>query len=91
MEIFRTIIQGLTSDVSGRSLGPQTDAYPRTTRRIDQCRLRTDLGFLVTAPTDACFTLSPERQDSSLLNNRGHCGQRTTQELLEENGRVRGR
>jgi hypothetical protein len=82
MEIFHTIIQSLTSDGRGRSLGPQTAA---------KYRLRTDLGFLVTAPTDACFTLSPERQDSSLLNNRGHCRQRTTQELLEENGRVRGR
>jgi len=59
----------------------------------DQCidsavRDACDLGFLVTVPTDACVTLSPERQDSSLRNNSGYCRQRTTQELLDEIARV---
>jgi ureidoacrylate peracid hydrolase len=55
----------------------------------DQCvdsavRDACDLGYLVTVPTDACVTLSPERHDWSLRNNRGYCRQRTTQQLLDE-------
>src|SRR5580700_286733 len=50
----------------------------------DQCvdsavRDACDLGYLVTVPTDACATLSPERHDWSLSNNRGYCRQITTQ------------
>lgn len=59
----------------------------------DQCvdsavRDACDLGYLVTVPTDACLTLSAERHDWSLRNNRGYCRQRTTGELLEEISRV---
>jgi ureidoacrylate peracid hydrolase len=59
----------------------------------DQCidsavRDACDLGYLVTVPTDACLTLSPERHDWSLRNNRGYCRQRTTQQLLEEIARL---
>jgi ureidoacrylate peracid hydrolase len=55
----------------------------------DQCidsavRDACDLGYLVTVPTDACVTLSPERHEWSLRNNRGYCRQRTTRELLDE-------
>jgi ureidoacrylate peracid hydrolase len=55
----------------------------------DQCvdsavRDACDLGYLVTVPTDACLTLSPERHDWSLRNNRGYCRQRSTAELIEE-------
>jgi ureidoacrylate peracid hydrolase len=55
----------------------------------DQCvdsavRDACDLGYLVTVPTDACVTLSAERQDWSLRNNRGYCRQLTTQVLLDE-------
>jgi len=55
----------------------------------DQCvdsavRDACDLGYLVTVPTDACVTLSAERQEWSLRNNRGYCRQRTTQEVLDE-------
>ena len=58
-------------------------------RLTDQCvdsavRDACDLGYLVTVPTDACVTLSAERQDWSLRNNRGYCRQVTTQALLEE-------
>ena len=49
----------------------------------DQCvdsavRDACDLGYLVTVPTDACATLSAERQEWSLRNNRGYCRQLTT-------------
>jgi ureidoacrylate peracid hydrolase len=59
----------------------------------DQCvdsavRDACDLGYLVTVPTDACATLSAERHEWSLRNNRGYCRQRTTRELLEEIVRV---
>jgi ureidoacrylate peracid hydrolase len=59
----------------------------------DQCvdsavRDACDLGYLVTVPTDACVTLSAERHDWSLRNNRGYCRQRTTQELLDEIARL---
>jgi ureidoacrylate peracid hydrolase len=62
----------------------------------DQCvdsavRDACDLGYLVTVPTDACATLSPERHDWSLRNNRGYCRQITTQELLEEIARLTGK
>ncbi|HTV94893.1 MAG TPA: isochorismatase family cysteine hydrolase [Steroidobacteraceae bacterium] len=55
----------------------------------DQCvdsavRDACDLGYLVTVPTDACATLSPQRQEWSLKNNRGYCRQRATQVLLDE-------
>ena len=43
-----------------------------------------DLGYLVTVPTDACATLSAERHDWSLRNNRGYCRQITTEELVRE-------
>jgi ureidoacrylate peracid hydrolase len=59
----------------------------------DQCvdsavRDACDLGYLVTVPTDACVTLSAERQEWSLRNNRGYCRQRTTQQLLDEIARL---
>ncbi|MGA8708373.1 MAG: isochorismatase family cysteine hydrolase [Steroidobacteraceae bacterium] len=55
----------------------------------DQCvdsaiRDACDLGYLVTVPTDACVTLTAERHDWSLRNNRGYCRQLSTQRLLEE-------
>jgi ureidoacrylate peracid hydrolase len=61
----------------------------------DQCvdsavRDACDLGYLVTVPTDACATLSPERHDWSLRNNRGYCRQITTDELLQEIARLTG-
>jgi ureidoacrylate peracid hydrolase len=61
----------------------------------DQCvdsavRDACDLGYLVTVPTDACVTLSAERHDSSLRNNRGYCRQRTTQQLVDEIARHYG-
>jgi len=59
----------------------------------DQCvdsavRDACDLGYLVTVPTDACLTLSAERHESSLRNNRGYCRQVTSAALLEEIGAV---
>jgi ureidoacrylate peracid hydrolase len=61
----------------------------------DQCvdsavRDACDLGYLVTVPTDACVTLSADRHDWSLRNNRGYCRQVTTAALLEEIVRVTG-
>jgi ureidoacrylate peracid hydrolase len=55
----------------------------------DQCidsavRDACDLGYLVTVPTDACATLSAERHDWALRNNRGYCRQVTTDVLLRE-------
>ena len=55
----------------------------------DQCvdsavRDACDLGYLVTVPTDACVTLSVERHQWSLRNNRGYCRQTTTDALLRE-------
>ena len=55
----------------------------------DQCvdssvRDACDLGYLVTVPTDACVTLSADRQAWSLRNNAGYCRQCTTAELLAE-------
>jgi ureidoacrylate peracid hydrolase len=55
----------------------------------DQCvdsavRDACDLGYLVTVPTDACATLSAERHDWSLRNNRGYCRQVSTQALVAE-------
>ena len=55
----------------------------------DQCvdsavRDACDLGYLVTVPTDACVTLTRERHDSSLRNNRGYCRQVTTDALVAE-------
>ena len=59
----------------------------------DQCvdsavRDACDLGYLVTVPTDACATLSPDRHDWSLRNNRGYCRQVRSGELLEEIARL---
>jgi ureidoacrylate peracid hydrolase len=59
----------------------------------DQCvdstvRDACDLGYLVTVASDACVTLTPERHDWALRNNRGYCRQRTTRELLEEIARL---
>ena len=59
----------------------------------DQCvdsavRDACDLGYLVTVPTDACATLSAERHEWSLRNNRGYCRQLTTRALLEEIARL---
>lgn len=59
----------------------------------DQCvdsavRDACDLGYLVTVPTDACATLSAERHESSLRNNRGYCRQVSTRDLLEEIARL---
>ncbi|MDF7661847.1 cysteine hydrolase [Erwiniaceae bacterium L1_54_6] len=55
----------------------------------DQCiesavRDACDLGYLVTLVTDACATLSPERQQNSLNAIKGYCRQITTQEFLSE-------
>lgn len=55
----------------------------------DQCidstiRDACDLGYLVTAVTDACLTLSRERHNSALRNNGGYCRQRTTAEMVAE-------
>ena len=55
----------------------------------DQCvdsavRDACDLGYLVTVPTDACATLTQDRHDWSLRNNRGYCRQVTTDALLAE-------
>ncbi|MGO9449592.1 MAG: isochorismatase family cysteine hydrolase [Candidatus Binataceae bacterium] len=61
----------------------------------DQCvdsavRDACDLGYLVTVPTDACVTLSAERHEWSLRNNRGYCRQLTTAKLLDEIARLGG-
>jgi ureidoacrylate peracid hydrolase len=55
----------------------------------DQCidsavRDACDLGYLVTVPTDACATLSAERHEWALRNNRGYCRQIITDELMRE-------
>jgi ureidoacrylate peracid hydrolase len=55
----------------------------------DQCidstvRDACDLGYLVTVPTDACATLTAERHEWALRNNRGYCRQITTDALLRE-------
>jgi ureidoacrylate peracid hydrolase len=60
----------------------------------DQCvdstvRDACDLGYLVSVPVDACVTLSAERHDWSLRNNRGYCRQITTRELIEEIARLK--
>ena len=62
----------------------------------DQCvdsavRDACDLGYLVTVPTDACVTLSAERHDWSLRNNRGYCRQISTRDLTEEIERLAGK
>ena len=58
----------------------------------DQCRLGgarcLRLGPSGTVPTDACVTLSQERHDSSLRNNRGYCRQITSRALLDEIARL---
>ena len=55
----------------------------------DQCvdsavRDACDLGYLVTVATDACATLTAERHEWSLRNNRGYARQCTTAELVAE-------
>lgn len=55
----------------------------------DQCvdsaiRDACDLGYLVTAATDACVTLTQERHDWAFRNNRGYCRQRTTDDVIAE-------
>lgn len=55
----------------------------------DQCvesaiRDACDLGYLVTEVTDACGTLTPERQAASLNAIKGYCRQLTTQQMLDE-------
>ncbi len=55
----------------------------------DQCvdlaiRDACDLGYLVTAVTDACVTLSQERHDWAFRNNQGYCRQRTTAQMEAE-------
>ena len=55
----------------------------------DQCidsavRDACDLGYLVTTATDACATLSQDRHDWSLRNNRSYSRQRSTAELVAE-------
>ncbi len=55
----------------------------------DQCvdsavRDACDLGYLVTVPTDACATLSVDRHEWSLRNNRGYCRQISTDALVRE-------
>lgn len=55
----------------------------------DQCiesavRDACDLGYLVTLVTDACATLTPERQQNSLNAIKGYCRQITTQDFLDE-------
>lgn len=55
----------------------------------DQCidstlRDACDYGYLVTAVTDASLSLSQQRHDSALRNNRGYCRQRTTAEMVAE-------
>jgi ureidoacrylate peracid hydrolase len=55
----------------------------------DQCvdsaiRDACDLGYLVTAVTDACVTLTQERHDWAFRNNRGYCRQRTTDDVIAE-------
>ena len=61
----------------------------------DQCvdsavRDACDLGYLVTVPVDACATLTQERHDWSLRNNRGYCRQLTTEALLAEMSALTG-
>jgi len=55
----------------------------------DQCidsavRDACDLGYLVTTVTDACATLTQERHDWSLRNNRGYSRQVTTDAMVAE-------
>jgi ureidoacrylate peracid hydrolase len=55
----------------------------------DQCvdstvRDACDYGYLVTLVTDACATLSEDRQASSIANNQGYCRQRTTDQMVRE-------
>ena len=55
----------------------------------DQCidsavRDACDLGYLVTTVTDACATLSQERHDWSLRNNKGYSRQVTTEAMVAE-------
>jgi ureidoacrylate peracid hydrolase len=55
----------------------------------DQCidstvRDACDLGYLVTVPVDACATLTAERHEWALRNNRGYGRQMTTEALVRE-------
>ncbi len=59
--------------------GCLTDQCVNSTVR-DAC----DLGYLVTVPTDACATLTAERHEWALRNNRGYCRQVLTDDLERE-------
>ncbi len=62
-----------------------------TDRCIDSsARDACDLGYLVTIATDACASLSRERHEWALRNNRGYARQRTTAELVAEIERLTG-
>ncbi len=55
----------------------------------DQCvesavRDACDLGYLVTLVPDACATITPERQETSLRAIKGYCRQVNTQDLIKE-------
>ncbi|WP_354505672.1 isochorismatase family cysteine hydrolase [Limibacillus sp. MBR-115] len=55
----------------------------------DQCvesavRDACDLGYLVTLVPDACATITPERQETSLRAIKGYCRQVSTDDLLRE-------
>jgi ureidoacrylate peracid hydrolase len=61
----------------------------------DQCidsavRDACDFGYLVTVPTDACATLTADRHEWSLRNNRGYCRQVTTAALIAEIAELSG-
>ncbi len=55
----------------------------------DQCvesavRDACDLGYLVTLVPDACATITPERQETSLRAIKGYCRQINTDDLIRE-------
>ena len=55
----------------------------------DQCvssaiRDACDLGYLVTMPTDACATYSPERHEAAVASLSGYCRQLPTDRLVAE-------
>ena len=96
----------ITRSAAGRYFGPVTPEERRArighapfviwlqggdrTSAVALERQLFDLGYLVTVPLDATVTLSAERHEWSLKNNRGYCRQRSTRELLEEIGRLTG-
>ncbi len=83
-------MQRLQPPTSGADPGA-ADGELLTDQCIDSAvRDACDLGYLVTTVTDACATLSQERHDWSLRNNRGYCRQVTTAEIVAEVGRLTG-